>query len=1467
MQGVDVKTITSIERLKEEVGYATDSFYEFAKSANTSGDLMQQYKDSINPIPKMMGKITTSLKVFAKSAVVIALVTVAVKALRSMWDKFNTTVAEAEEDLKETQSTITSLKEEIAELESLDANSLTQGQKDKLENLKEQLEVQKQLEQIEKRRLARETIGNGNFADYFDEGSYKNAKKKINDSLEDAKTELNSVSGKYTDRAAAIKNADGEELQELIRLQNISRETILGIQESLISNKADILNWITTIQGFINDGSLVGEDLTEAQNILKDLEQDYQNVNEEIERSNILLYGGDDSWENILSKKTMYSIPNLLNEGFTEKELEVLSTLTFDHNATIQELKEILEEAQKEANKNPLEPKVKFSKSQMIDAINDMSDGFDVLDDIYADIVDKGKFDFTKLDSKKFEESFSGLKNEYNEFIETVSTSPTDINACQDAFNKLSTAFIEQKGILNNLTEENKNVAISMLKNMGIANAEEIVMAQLNGATGELILEKQFLAIYGYEVANASYAEVAGFLAEAEGSAVAEQYLAQLALEKIHVNEAQINTSADIENVLSLAEAAGASTVALAKLAKAKSILSAVEQTGSYSRAGISEKEYLEALKIAEQIEKGTFDYDYQKIDRSQFSVFDYNGYQPKYNGAEKTADAMANEAKEATDSLVDFFERRVEVLEQAFSNLEAGIENVLGAKAKNTVLAGQLEILDEETRNYTDAIGMYQEAAEGYLSLIPEAYREAAKNGDISILQINDEQTREAIENYQQWANKVAECTQKLEELKAQIRELELQKFNNIIKDFTDQFDLHGTAIDNIDKQIGLLEEAGELIGSSYYTKQIEQSEKQLALLEQQKLAMIEQLNDSLSSGRIQQGTDEWLEMVNALQEVEGNILDCKTSIEEFNNALLEIQWTVFERIQTEFGNLNNELENFAGLFDEFNEIQVSDGKGTWTKEAIATLGLYAQQYELARYQANQYGEAIEKLKEDYLAGKYSATEYMDKLAELSQGQWDAINSAESLEDAIIDLNETRVNEEIEAYRELIDAQIELIEQTDKLKKKQDELAEKSKTVADIEKQLAAMMYDKSAATVAKRKQLEAQLAEAKKDLSDTEYEYSKEEQIDALNKQFEDQETMLQESLKNREALLEQSFNTVKENATLVGEQIVLVAQEHGVIVSDALISAWTQGENAIAAYGQTLSAQSSVFIGNIIGVENQVIALQNDANVASVALSNMFATRADNLVSQLQASWYAEDNLNYATGLLHKNLIDTLQGSYNVSGITSALKAIEDAANRAADAIKNIPSSPSSPTTDDGKHYYHMGSNGDKWYVKDLYGSYVKYYDSFKEATKALDKLKTQNYNYKAYAKGSKRINENQLAWTDEHGEREMIIRRSDGAILTRLEKNDAIANANLAENLFKWGEINPNRFMQGLSSNTTVSKINVPMKESKPNIILDYDLNIGSFTDGEHLLSTIQKVSKDSATKLLNDINRDFRIRGR
>lgn len=158
---------------------------------------------------------------------------------------------------------------------------------------------------------------------------------------------------------------------------------------------------------------------------------------------------------------------------------------------------------------------------------------------------------------------------------------------------------------------------------------------------------------------------------------------------------------------------------------------------------------------------------------------------------------------------------------------------------------------------------------------------------------------------------------------------------------------------------------------------------------------------------------------MVNALSDVDGSILDCKKSIEELDNSILELHWQIFQRIQTEFGNISSELSNLAGLFDKFNDIRISDGKGTWTNQAIATLGLFAQQYEVAKYQVDQYSNAINKLKQDYADGRYSATEYMDRLADLTQEQWRCIDSSESLEDAIYKLNETRITEEIKAIED----------------------------------------------------------------------------------------------------------------------------------------------------------------------------------------------------------------------------------------------------------------------------------------------------------------------------------------------------------------------------------------------------------------------------------------------------------------
>lgn len=80
---------------------------------------------------------------------------------------------------------------------------------------------------------------------------------------------------------------------------------------------------------------------------------------------------------------------------------------------------------------------------------------------------------------------------------------------------------------------------------------------------------------------------------------------------------------------------------------------------------------------------------------------------------------------------------------------------------------------------------------------------------------------------------------------------------------------------------------------------------------------------------------------------------------------------------------------------------------------------------------------------------------------------------------------------------------------------------------------------------------------------------------------------------------------------------------------------------------------------------------------------------------------------------------------------------------------------------------------------------------------QKTKILKKLKS-----KGFASGTKRVGKNMDAWTNEDWENlgaEMIVRKSDGAILTPLKANDSVIPANLVDNLFKWGAISPDKFL--------------------------------------------------------------------
>lgn len=1126
---------------------------------------------------------------------------------------------------------------------------------------------------------------------------------------------------------------------------------------------------------------------------------------------------------------------------------------------------------------------LRWDYSTTLQNLDKVREKLQVLDQSYAKLFDKDEqIGFEDLSS--INEAFADVEGIDN-YIERIREAGKNTKEVTAVMEELITSYLECSGVLDNVTQENAELIASMLDEMGIANASELVNYALAESNAEVAAQKIIATNATLDLANVTSFEIEALVREANESELTKQKLALLALQKQMCNENIIRTDGDIANLQALAEQAGATAASIASIKSLNDRLKNAENSRFYTNDP-------DRLKNAWSSEYNKIYADIQKqakLNRQQ-AISNGGGSSPiKYGGgsntnkaieqARKNAQDAAKETEDTYEKLFDFFERRIKVLQDSFDNLEKGMKNVFGADAKNALVTAQIGVVDEQINNYTDALAMYRQKANDALSGVSSDLRDKIVNGAVQITDFigkGNEEVVEAMEAYKGWADKVADCTQKLEELKTQIRQLELQKFNNIMEEFNNQFDLRDDSINLIEKQIGLLEEAGELIGESFYSKQIEQSQKQLNILETEKTRLVQQLEDALASGRIQKGTDEWLEMANSISDVEGNILDCKTAIEEFNNELLNLNWKIFERVQTEFGNIASEMGNLADLFDDFNDIRVSDGEGTWTDQAIATLGLYAQQLELAKYQVGQYGDAIEQLKKDYQAGKYSTTEYVDKLADLSQGQWDAVKSAESLEDAIVSLNKTRVDEEIDviekaidAYKEYTDSQIEALEAAKDLHDYQEEISNKTKAVADIERQLAAMQNDDTASTIAKRKKLEEQLAEARKDLEETEYEHSIESQKNALNKNYEDFENArnqdieaLRATLENRELLIFNSLETVKANAGLVGEQIALIAQEHGIIVSNAVITPWQNGENAIASYGAVLSAQSSSFIGNIMNVQNHVYGLQAQANATANSLSYMFSTRADNLVNQLTSSYYSETNLNSMTNTLQNSLINTLERGYNINSIMNALSSIASGADsvanavgRAASALSSMGASGSGASS--GMKTYTIGSTN--------YGEHKVTASSSSDAIKQMQKKYPSGFGWyvaQAYAKGGIVTKEDNGIFdpiAKAIGEDTMVAVKHGEGILTPEQTKILEQFAPTLDNMANTWNLSSLKNGYGIPEIASV-------RNERPNVTLHYDSLVtvnGDVNDTNHFINQMTKVSQKCINKTFEEMGREIR----
>lgn len=364
-----------------------------------------------------------------------------------------------------------------------------------------------------------------------------------------------------------------------------------------------------------------------------------------------------------------------------------------------------------------------------------------------------------------------------------------------------------------------------------------------------------------------------------------------------------------------------------------------------------------------------------------------------KGDDAKESAKEDTEEIKDEYEELFDYFERRVKVLQNAVEQLNAELENVNGSFAKNKLLDAQRGYNEQMLKDYSSALEMYQKMAGDALDKLPSEIADKARNGAVEITKFMGEANKEvveAIKDYEGWADKVADCAHQIAELKEALRQLELQKFNNIVEEFSEKFDIRQNAIDLIGKQIDLFETAGQAVGRSFYEAQKNQTQKQLDLLREEKETLSRQLNEAMSNG-VSAGTDEFTEMVSALKDVEGGMLDAQKAVEELDNALRQLEVGKFEKVAEQFA---SQFDMRQGAIDFINkQIELFEASGRMAGRSL---------YEEQRKQTEKQIDLLQKEKE---ALARQLEEAMANGVEAGSDEWiGMVNSLGQVETGILD-------------------------------------------------------------------------------------------------------------------------------------------------------------------------------------------------------------------------------------------------------------------------------------------------------------------------------------------------------------------------------------------------------------------------------------------------------------------------------
>lgn len=792
------------------------------------------------------------------------------------------------------------------------------------------------------------------------------------------------------------------------------------------------------------------------------------------------------------------------------------------------------------------------------------------------------------------------------------------------------------------------------------------------------------------------------------------------------------------------------------------------------------------------------------------------------------TSDSSSSDSSKDFEEVIDWIEVIIDRVERSIDKFDQQANNIYKSwSSRNNALLNQISEVNRE-------IGLQQQAKNKYMSAangvgLSSAWATKVRNGAIDINTIKDEALAEKIKSYQDYYEKALDCEKAIRELQETESSLYRQRFDNVQSQYDAILQGYEHTESMLNEYINQAEEKGLIVSRKYYDALISNEKNNISELKKEQSALLKARDEAVASGTITKQSEDWYDMCAEIDSVTQAIEEGTTALIEYNNALRDIEWEKFDLIQQRISDITAESEF---LIELLSNKDLFDDNGKITNEGKATIGLHAQNYNTHMYQSDDYAKEIAEI-DKQLAKAYDGN-LEERRRELIELQRESILAAEDEKQAIKDLIEEGINAELDALQERIDLHNDELDSMKDLYDYQKRVEESSANIASLRKQMSAYENDNSEEAKAKLQELKVSLEEAEADLEETEWDRYIDQQAQLLDQLYTEYELVLNERIDNIDAKLQGIIDEINADSVNIQTTLTNAASDVGTSLSNTMSAIWSGDGNAkkvVDLYGTDFQSKLTTTNAALDNIKNNVAAMTDD--VDKDAKKNVSANKTTTSAKKNPTGTTSASS----TTTTNKTTTTNTTKSITVGGMVNASGAqIYDYAG----------------DTSGERQYYR---NDPKYKVLKENGNWiqVRWHKLSSGITGWFKKG-----DVKAYKTGAKNLLNNELAWTQENGGKEFIVRPSDGAILTPLAKGDSVLNANASGNIWNMAN-NPADFIK---DNLNLGGANVPNSSNVNNNItqhIDANLNFPNVKSYEEMLVSLSRDPKFQ--KLVNAMTTD------